>query len=68
MHCAGSTQDMNRMRLMYRYSNETLVKDYLGSELPKTFYRYAFYRNLGLIWGSMHLYNAYKDSKQKTYR
>lgn len=51
------------IRLKSTIENHYKLKSYIINDLPKTFYRYAFYRNLALIWGGMHLYNTYKGTQ-----
>lgn len=68
MHGAGPVKDMVAMRSVYRTSDSEIVKGYLRNDLTKTFYKYAFYRNLALVWGGMHLYHTYKGTKKETYR
>lgn len=48
--------------------NLQMQKSILQNELPKTFKKYAFFRNLALIWGGLHVYNTYQATKKETYR
>jgi len=40
---------------------------FMNDQLPKVFKKHAFYRNLALIWGGMHIYDTYKSIKKEKY-
>jgi hypothetical protein len=41
---------------------------FMNEQLPQVFKKYAFYRNLALIWGGMHIYDTYQSTKNEKYR
>lgn len=45
------------------YISHEKKETFMRKHLPKTFMRYAFCRNLVLIWGGMNLYNMYQAAK-----
>ena len=50
------------------YTTHEQKETFMRKQLPKIFIRYAFCRNLVLIWGAMHCYNMYYATKKDTYR
>jgi hypothetical protein len=59
--------DNDGRRLSGIVAHRKNLMEYLHDELPKTLKRYAFYRNLALIWGGMHIYDLYQSTKKEKY-